>query len=440
MPRIWIVLGCLMWASVVVAQDNPLVASKPELVMKQDAYGQPVLFAQGTIHNTSTDKAFGSIELDATAYDADGTPVGEGLGYLSNACGAALLPDFVLAPGSDQFYVIPLDIFEDDVSVERVDITINSAPTDLPEISDIALGRGVKQVTNHEVVQVEWIDGEHLRYGEGCRRDLFTDWTWHNYDVRTGVSESAVHPKAELIREALLLQLGLLDPVYLQHSFLSFDPNGRRLVYQTELNTVLSAEPDGSFKRRMFDQLSDRTLQGISWLEKGVFLAYYYGASGDTVTYFTADANGRGLSEAPANSTPSLITPGASPNGDRVIIGLEVDGKTGYYRKLAAYETTVLLFESPLPGNNWPGPLFEQDVDNAAFVFAAVPKDEGATLVCYNVQAETTHDIASLPIQLASDERAWWWLSPDHNTIALAADGIHGGLWLIDLNVTKACE
>ena len=99
-----------------------------------------------------------------------------------------------------------------------------------------------------------------------------------------------------------------------------------------------------------------------------------------------------------------------------------------------------MLFESPLPGNNWPGPLYEKDTDDASFIYAAVPKGEGATLVCYNVQTKKTTDLTTLPLQLTSDERAWWFLSPDHNTIALAADGIQGGLWLIDLNATKACE
>src|SRR4029079_3848213 len=122
------------------------------------------------------------------------------------------------------------------------------------------------------------------------------------------------------------------------------------------------------------------------------------------------------------------------------IIGIEMDGKTGYYDKKAAYETTTLLFEAPLPGNNWPGPLYEKDADKSAFVYAALPKDGGPTLVCYNMQSKAAFDITTLPLQLTNDERAWWWLSPDNNTIALAAEGIHGGLWLIDLNKTKACE
>lgn len=434
------ILGCMLSVGVVVAQDNALSASTPKFVTKLDAYGQSVLYAQGIVTNTSADSAFNNIELAAIAFDASGAEVGEGIGYLSNSCGTALTSDFVLRPEANQSYVIPLELYETDALVDHVDITVDASPSDAPESVELALGTGVKQVDQREVVQVEWIDEQNLRYGEGCRRDLFTDWTWRTYDLRTGAVSQQPHPKAELVTEALRSQLGLLDPLYFQHSMLSFDPNGRRLIYQTELNVVLSAEGDGSFKRRMFDKLSDRTLQGISWLQKGIFLAYYYGASGDKVTYFTANAEGRGLSETPANSTPSLIIPGASPDGEDIIIGLEVDGKTGYYDKRAAYETTTLLFESPLPENNWPGPLYEQDNDNASFIYAAVPKDGVATLVCYNVQSKKTTDLTTLPLQLTTDERAWWFLSPDHNTIALAADGIQGGLWLIDLNATKACE
>lgn len=440
MRRIWIVLICLLWGGVVSAQADALSASKPTLVTKQDVYGQPTLYANGTIQNTTADKAFTNIELEATAYDADGEEVGEGLGYLANACGASLLPDFVLNPGAEQFYVIPLELYDPEANVERVDVTVDSSPADSVTPTEIPLGVGVKQIDNREVAKVEWIDDQSLRYAEGCHRDIFTNWTWRTYDLQTGAISQTQHPKAELVTEALRRQLGLLDPLYFQHSLLSFDPNGRRLVYQTELNTVLSAESDGSFKRRMLDKLSDRTLQGISWLDKGIFLAYYYGAVGDPVTYFTANVDNRILSETPVNSTPSIITPGASPNGENIIIGLEIKGKTGYYDKRAAYETTDLLFESPLPGNNWPGPLYEQDADDVSFIYMAVPKNDTATLVCYNVQTKATHDLTTLPLQLTDDEQAWWWLSPNHNTIALAAEGIHGGLWLINLNATKACE
>jgi hypothetical protein len=32
------------------------------------------------------------------------------------------------------------------------------------------------------------------------------------------------------------------------------------------------------------------------------------------------------------------------------------------------------------------------------------------------------------------------WLSPENTTLALAANGVHGGLWLIDLTRFEACN
>src|SRR5258705_8751468 len=111
MRRIWIMLSCLLWVGVTTAQEGVLVATKPTLATKQDVYGQSALYANGTLNNKSSDKAFSAIELEAMAYDSEGTEVGEGLGYLANACGVSLPPDFVLSPGANQFYVIPLDLY-----------------------------------------------------------------------------------------------------------------------------------------------------------------------------------------------------------------------------------------------------------------------------------------------------------------------------------------
>ncbi|MFN8451650.1 MAG: hypothetical protein U0521_24435 [Anaerolineae bacterium] len=57
----------------------------------------------------------------------------------------------------------------------------------------------------------------------------------------------------------------------------------------------------------------------------------------------------------------------------------------------------------------------------------------------FNRDEGQLHDLAPLPLKLADDERAWWWLSPDESQIALAADGVNGGLWLIDLTELPDC-
>lgn len=442
MTRRWMILMALLVLGIgtASAQDGLLDVGVVEIVSRIDVFGQTVLTAEGRLANPSTTQAYSEVSLSAAAYDANGTVVGEGFGYLANACGAALLPDFVLLPGAAQHFAVPLELYEEGLTVERVEVTVDALPVDAPPVSTPELAAGIQAITGGEVVQVEWIDAETFRYAEGCARDLFIDWNWTEYNLSSGAGQPVEHPKAALVTEALRRQLGLTDPLYFQHSFLSFAPNARRMVYQTELNIFITAEPDGSFKRQLFDKLFDRTLQGITWLPEGRFLAYYYGAYGDPVTYFTATVDGQTLSEAPPAAIPSLTVPGASPTGEDIIISAEVDGRTGYYLKRAAYPTSNLLFESPVPGNNWPGPIFQRDADGAAFIYAAIPQDDTARLVCFNRQAETLHDLAALPLRLATDERAWWFLSPEGSQIALAASGLNGGLWLIDLVALPACE
>lgn len=453
MPRtaLLILIWLLMFGKS-AAQDLPLTTEALELTSRTDLYGQPVLYAEGQLINSSNE-AYSAVSLQAIAYDTADNEVGEGLGYLVNACGAALFPDFTIQPGAGQTFVIPLELYEADAQIERVEITADGSLAEPMPPRAPSLLSGITQVSDSEVVNVEWIDSETLRFADGCWRDLFNQWRWSEYNLRTGVQTPLQHPKAALITEALRRQLGLLDDLYLQHSFLRFAPNDRRIVYQTELNTIITAEPDGSFKRVLFETLSDRTLQGINWLEDGRFLAYYYGAFGDPVTYFTASVDGQVFSEAPAETLPSITIPGASFDGDTIIFSTAVDGTTGYYVKPAAFPNAELLFEALLPGNNWPGPIYEEDADGARFIYLALPEtltpDSSpsgsgesvvAKLACFNRQSETLVDLSPLPLQLATDERAWWWPSPDGNMIALAANGVNGGLWLIDLNALPACE
>ena len=59
---------------------------------------------------------------------------------------------------------------------------------------------------------------------------------------------------------------------------------------------------------------------------------------------------------------------------------------------------------------------------------------------CFNLESRELHKLTPLPLNLSTDERASWSLSPENNTIALAADGVNGGLWTIDLGELAACE
>lgn len=442
MRRLIISLCCLIGvAGIVSAQDadTNLTAEDNAVTIQTDLYGQQIPVAVGVLHNGS-DQAYTDVALQAEAYDADDKLIGEGFGYLVNACGAGLLPDFALAPGAGQRFAIPLELDEPDLTVDRVEVAVQGTPSDAAPTETPAALDGITQISGEEVVSVEWIDEDSLRFGAGCRRDLFNTWTWNDYNLTSGDTKPLDYANNARITPVLRRQLGLEDDLYFSHSMLSFPPDARRMVYQNELNSFYSAEVDGSFKRLLLDHLSSRSLQSITWLKNGVFLAAYYGAYGDPVYYFTGNVEGKVLSERPDNNPTSLITPGADPDGARIVLATEQDGTTGYYLKRAAYPGLELLFEADVPGNNWPGPLVEEDADNSTFVYAALPDGDGAKLACFNMQTSELHDLSPLPLHISTEDRATWYLSPESSTIALAADGVDGGLWLIDLAALPSCE
>jgi hypothetical protein len=444
MRRIVVGLWCIVWLSGnVIAQEGTGLAAEGTIIANQvDAFGQEILVAEGQLLNQS-DSAYHNISLLAEVYDASNEVVGEGFGFLVNACGTGLL-DFVLQPGMAQNFAVPLELYEEDIEVDRVEVIPQAEPIEAETIATPDLQAGITQVSDREVISVEWLDTTRFHFSEGCPRDLFTEQTWYEYNVETGVQQEIPHPKADIVNnasDAMLLQMELDDPFDLENSFITFQPNGRRLVYQNSRNSLLSAEPDGSFRRLVAERLFNRTLQGIHWLEGGNFLAYYFGAYGDPVLYLTANIEGTILSEHPVDGLPSLIVPGASPDGSRVIIGATINDVTGYYLKLSPYpDTAELLFEAEPPGNNWPGPIYMRPPgDGPRIIYIVRPVDGEARLQCFNLTTRQLLDLAPLPLQLANDERAWMWLSPNSQTIALASNGVHSGLWLIELGAFEAC-
>jgi hypothetical protein len=415
------------------AQSTDLVAEDIRIINTIDPFGLPVKQAVGLLRNSGED-AYNEIELIATAYDAFDQVIGEGYGFVVRACGEAVLPDFALQPGMEQTFAVTLELDNPAAGVAGVSIEALATPLE-PTPVEATTTRGITQLTSRETVRLEWTEDGSLRHGAGCWRDLFTELRWAAYDPASGDDTPITHPAVESVTEALRRQTGLLEDIYFQHSFLSYAPNSRRMLYQTPINTVITAERDGSFKRTLFERLATRTLQSITWLREGNFLAAYYGAHGDPVTYFTASVEGRTLSEHPENITPSIITPGASPSGERIVLATTVDEVTGYYTRRAAYEGLELLFEAEPPGNNWPGPIWAEPDEETAILYIALPGEDGARLTCYNLVAGELIDLALLPLLLDSDERAWWTLSPDGETIALGASGVHGGLWIIDIGL-----
>jgi hypothetical protein len=174
LKRLLVLLFSLIAVAPAAAQDDALAAVGVRTEARQDAYGQTVPYVAGQLVNRSAD-AYTNLSLLAQLYDAQGALIGEGLGYLVNVCGAGLLPDFVLQPHTAQALEIPLELYESDAVIDRVDI-IPQGTSALPDAASEADAPGIRRISNREVIAVEWLDDRALRFGVGCSRDAFTDW------------------------------------------------------------------------------------------------------------------------------------------------------------------------------------------------------------------------------------------------------------------------
>ena len=297
-------------------------------------------------------------------------------------------------------------------------------------------------MTSAEAVNVEWIDHHSFRYATGCATDLFIDWTWQVYDVAADSTTAIAPPHAEDVTAALRQRLQLTDDQTFAHSLLRYAPDGQRLVYQNARNDFQTASTDGTFRRALYTGLHNQSLQGVYWLPEERFLAYYYGAFGDPVSYFTATAESAVISPPISRNPRSLIVPGVSRDARRVVIAGDFGEGLGYYLYVVTNGFFEQLFApADIPGNNYPAPLLLSggEDDLITRVYAAIPVDGVAQLQCFNRDEGVLYDLAPLPLDLGDSDRAWWWLSPDDSTIALAANGVNGGLWRIDLTALPAC-
>ncbi len=428
-----------LWVGSVTAQDVDLQVESVEVVTRLDAYGLEQPFADGVIVNQSND-SYENVSLLAEVFDTSDALIGEGLGFLVNACGEALLADFTLAPNARQMFSLQLDLFIPDAEVGRVEIFPQGTTTEAAIGVEADTLPGITQVTEREVVALEWLDEQNLRYSSGCWRDVFSNRDWYDYNLANGTEAAITHPRVEALTEQMLGLIELTDPLLLNRSFLSFAPGGRRAAYQTRLNTLVTVEADGSFRRVLYDQLFNISLQGINWhKDSGTFLAYYHGGYGDDVLYLVANADGRQFSQPPAVSLPSRIVPGFAANGRGVVIAATIDDVTGYFLKATTTDFTLPMFEAEPPGNNWPAPFYEITDEGQRWIYIARPVDGQARLQCFNPDSQQLHDYTALPLDLNTDERGWLWLSPDNQTLALGANGVNGGLWLIDLTQFPEC-
>jgi hypothetical protein len=444
-----LVLAGVLSATLALAQNTPadLRADAVTLSESVNAFGQTVFSADGVLVNEG-DGGYADVTLTARAYADDGEQVAEGYGVLVDACGAGVLPGYVMAPGHAQPFAAPLEFFSNfadaAAQVDRIEVEAAARAVDAPPLA--ALPDGVTQLSDQEIVRVEWLSDGGLRYAIGCPRDLFVDWQWREVTA-AGRDRPIEHPDAAKVTDDLRERLGLTDPAIFENSRLSFAPEGGRMVYQDAVNQFYTAAQDGTLQRQLYTGLNDRVLQRIDWLGGNRFLATYYGAPGEPVLWFTADADGRPISPAPETNRQSQTLPGATPDGRRIVLGGAFDsgagsGVAGYYLNVVSNGFFELLFEADIPGNSYPPPVpvLDTERDLVSRVYIVRPVDGEPMLQCFNRDEGALYDLASLPVGLTTSDRSGLWLSPDGTELALSAIGLAGGLWLIDLPALPACE
>jgi hypothetical protein len=441
---LFIVFVSLLLSSATFAQDAPmLVTSNTQIGTQLNIFEEESYVVTGDLYNLGTE-AYTNINLYVEAYNADDELIGEGFGFLVDACGTALL-DYAMPPERLQVFNAPFELFEDD-DIASVQVIPEADAVPVPETRQYNTV-GVTAVSTEEVVMLEWLDDDTMIYGVGCDDDVFLDLTWRQFNIADNTVETIEHPDAGFVTDAMLAQSGARmvtqsgeqNPELFSTSRMVFSPTGRRVIYQNDLHTVLSAEPDGSFKRLIHDGLHKHSLKGFLWsTEPGIFLAYYFGAYGEPVGYFIGNVEGNILSARYENTEPSLIVPGVVPDGKGAVVGKTVDGVTGYYLESSYYQTSDLLFEADLAGNNYPAPIVVDRADNR-WVYVVRPVNDRPTLQCWDRNAGSLSDLTELPFVLSNEARAWSWLSPNQDRLAVAANGTDGGVWWVDLTAFDTC-
>ena len=421
------------FAALVSAQVKPaLLLTETRIGSQPDGFGGETPVVTGEVFNHGAE-AYTGVSILVEAFDGDGRLIGEGFGFLVDACGTALL-DYALMPGGLQGYSAPFELFEEgDVASVRVSV---EAEAETPNWPPLVEAPAVTLIARDEVVMLEWLDEETLIYGAGCEGKVFTELDWWRYDVANHAVSESEHPDAakvtpEMIARsdaALITQSGEQDPQLFYGSRMSFPPGARRIVYQNDLHTIFSAEPDGSFKRLIHDKLHRHSLRGFEWArDAGVFLAYYFGSYGEPVHYFSANVGGQMLLGRLEELAPSLTVPGPADDGLAAVVGWRRGDVSGYYLQYA-FGGSELLFEAELPGNNYPAPIVA-----GPLVYVIRPVAGAPTLECYDRRTGQLATVTDLPLQLTRTARAWAQLSPAGGRLAVAMNGTEGGVWWVDL-------
>lgn len=414
------------------AQDAPeLILSNTRIETRPDGFGGEARVVTGEVFNYG-EAAYRNISITVEAFNADEELIGEGFGYLVDACGSALL-DYALPPGRTQAFEAPYEIFAPGEAA-RVKTMVNAEAT-APPAAPLAESSLARQIAVGEVVMLEWLDEKTLIFGLGCDGAVFTELDWRQYHAPDHALTEIEHPDAhrvtpEMIKRsaaAMVTQSGDLNPELYFGSHMTFSPTARRIVYQNDLHTIYSAEPDGTYKRLIHKYLHRHSLRGFLWArDPGVFLAYYYGVYGDPVHYFAAHVDGAMVTGLIDSLPPSQTAPGPSTDGVAAVVG-RIEGDVSGYFWQTTYGGSKLLFEAELPGNNYPAPI----VTNRE-IYLIRPIEGAPTLQCFSWRTRELSTTSALPLRLTRRSRAWSWLSPGGGALALASNGVDGGLWWVD--------
>jgi hypothetical protein len=452
MRKLALMLCLLLSLTIVQAQREDLQNYNTRIETQIDAFGLEQDIIVGQIMNRG-DVAYENISVFADLLDADGEIIGEAFGFMVDQCGEAIL-DFPLQPQQARRFVANVDLYEVG-EIEDIELFFDSTETEPETAIEIDLSEAVTKIASGEVVSVEWGADGTLLYGIGCDARVFTTYDWYRYTLNNLViTPLDANPKEEFISEAFIRQTGIMqfsqsggeDPALFERSFLTFPSQTRRIIYQTDIHNIITAETDGSFKRIVHTFLHQRSLQGFIWSPIGNFVAYYFGAYGEPVYYFTASPSNGLISALLPNNIPSATIPGLTDDARRVIISgnfENAEGETvaGYWLSSVISQQRELLFEvDELAGNNYPAPAYYRKDASTRYIYVIRPIDGIATLQCFYREGDELRTLTQLPLQLSTDERAWSWLSPDNRTLAIAANGDHGGLWLVDLSGFGVCR
>ena len=161
-------------------------------------FQSPAVFNHGA-------EAYRQINITVEAFGADETLIGEGFGFLVDACGTALL-DHILMPGTVQAFSAPFELFEDG-AVASVVARVDGQPLE-PVWSPQIEAPAASLIERGEVVMLEWLDEETLIYGIGCDGAVFTELDWRRYDLADHAVSPIEHPDAAKVTGEMIERSG----------------------------------------------------------------------------------------------------------------------------------------------------------------------------------------------------------------------------------------